>query len=95
VSLGSASPATYESNQRRAATQDGESYLSQTILIGIFLAIFLFQFVANFSQIMRIGRREAVDTRPNIEEQPEPPRAPQWPQDDDEREVHAQTADTE
>ncbi|PLB48044.1 LON-domain-containing protein, partial [Aspergillus steynii IBT 23096] len=57
VSLGPTHPFALDAQQRMRG-QDSETYVSQTIVVGVFLAIFMVQVAANASQILRSRRQE-------------------------------------
>ncbi|PTU19308.1 hypothetical protein P175DRAFT_0510583 [Aspergillus ochraceoroseus IBT 24754] len=62
------------------ATQDSESYITQTLVLGLFLAIFATQMAANFVQAARSRRQARLDsTQPaqTMQEQPDIPTEPQ------------------
>ncbi|OGM40754.1 putative ATP-dependent protease (CrgA) [Aspergillus bombycis] len=62
-----------------AESQDSETYIPQTLVIGIFLAMFVAQVAANGVQILRSRRQGTIEDRRNNQAQQEPPRMPPEP----------------
>lgn len=59
ISFGSAGSGTSSSGETRAQGKKSETYLSQTVVLGVFLAIFVTQVFVNAVQIVRSRRLRA------------------------------------
>ncbi|PLB37767.1 putative ATP-dependent protease (CrgA) [Aspergillus candidus] len=70
ISFGSANSGTSDGREARAQDRKSETYLSQTVVLGVFLAIFVTQVFVNAVQIVRSRRLRA---HPGPVEQPERP----------------------
>lgn len=89
VSFGPNRAISFDRQQQRMRSQDSDTYVSQTIVVGVFLAIFMVQVAANASQILR-SRRQERDLRQRAETEQEPPQ----PAGEQAREVEQQDTET-
>ena len=85
VTFGSAG-LSIDNSRQLAENQDSETYIPQTLVIGIFLAMFVAQVAANGVQILRSRRQGIIEERRNNQAEQEPPRVPPEPQAEDESE---------
>ncbi|GMG34614.1 unnamed protein product [Aspergillus oryzae] len=85
VTFGSAD-LSIDNSRQLAENQDSETYIPQTLVIGIFLAMFVAQVAANGVQILRSRRQGIIEDRRNTQTEQEPPRIPPELQGEDEDE---------
>lgn len=69
ISFGSAGSGTSDGREARAQGRKSETYLSQTVVLGVFLAIFVTQVFVNAVQIVR-SRRLRAHPRPVQQTEP-------------------------
>ncbi|GAB1209850.1 hypothetical protein APSETT445_008638 [Aspergillus pseudonomiae] len=74
-----------------AENQDSETYIPQTLVIGIFLAMFVAQVAANGVQVLRSRRQGIIEDRRDFQVEQEPPRMPPEPPGEGEDEDEGRT----
>jgi hypothetical protein len=73
-----------DNQQQPVESQDSETYIPQTLVVGIFLAIFVAQVAANGFQILRSRRQGRIGTPLNVQTEQETLRTPAELQDEGE-----------
>ncbi|GAB1200090.1 hypothetical protein APSETT444_009457 [Aspergillus pseudonomiae] len=90
VTFGSAG-LSIDNSRQLAENQDSETYIPQTLVIGIFLAMFVAQVAANGVQVLRSRRQGIIEDRRDFQVEQEPPRMPPEPPGEGEDEDEGRT----
>ncbi|KAE8351787.1 hypothetical protein BDV28DRAFT_13573 [Aspergillus coremiiformis] len=73
ITFGSAG-LSIDNQQQSVERQNSATYVPQTLVIGIFLALFVAQLAANGFQILRSRRQGTMEDRQNVQPEQETPR---------------------